>query len=260
MTNSTSYKLVEKRSFRKICRIFFLFFLGDTLNSFILLLKKNRKYHFDNSKYIGINLGSSTDNPPRWIGLSGGVTIFFVNLPKFLLYLAFPFSLRSKKQSFSDFYKEVKTGKVIHHNLFYGIPFKNDTVQNVFSSHFVEHLTYDSASFLMAESFRVLQPGGFIRILVPSLQSEVEKMKQAIEEFEKGNNQPIQTFVTEPYQDLMDSFSHHHFMYDGSALQKIISQVGFTEVEIKQLGEGKFPDLNLLEKRKSVIVEAKKPL
>ena len=219
-------------------------------------MKKNRKYDFDKSKYVGINLGSSTDNPPRWIGISGGITIYFVNLPKFILRMAFPFSRRSRKQSFSEFYREVKMGKVIHHNLFYGIPFRDNSIPNVFSSHFVEHLTYDSARYLMTEAHRVLQPGGVVRILVPSLASEVEKMKLAIQQFENGNIAPMQVFVTEPYEDLQDSFSHHRYMYDVPALIRIISEAGFSQVSEKQVGEGKMPDLTLLEKRKSIIVEA----
>ena len=253
--SSASFRIVEKRNFRKISGIFFRFLLSDTINSVLLLLKKNRKYDFDKSKFTGINLGSSTDNPKGWIGISGGITIFFVNLPSFILRMVFPFSGRSRKQSFKEFYAEVKKGKVIHHNLFYGIPYKDNSVPYVFSSHFFEHLTYDSARFLMKESFRVIAPGGAVRILVPSLASEVEKMKEAIRNFESGNIQPVQTFVTEPYEDLQDSFSYHRFMYDVPALKKIISEAGFSEVEEYQPGQGSFPDLSSLEKRKSIIVQ-----
>jgi SAM-dependent methyltransferase len=258
MTTKQPGKIVERRNFSAIVRIFFRFLLNDTVNAFILLLKKNRKYRFDETKFKGINLGSSTDNPPGWMGISGGITIFFVNLPSLFLRMAYPFSKRSKKQSFSEFHRKIKNGKVIHHNLFYGLPFDNNSVPNIFSSHFMEHLTYDSAKFVLQESYRVLKPGGLLRILVPSLDTEVERMKEAITSYQQGDIAPVQKFMSEPYEELHDPFSHHRYMYNIPALMKICNEAGFNIVKEMQPGEGRFPDLTLLEKRKSIIIEAVK--
>lgn len=258
MTTNNKTKIVERRNFSAIVRIFFRFLLNDTVNAIILLWKKNKRYRFDESKFTGINLGSSTDNPPRWMGISGGITIFFVNLPKFMLRFAYPFSKRSKKKTFAEFYASIKSGKVIHHNLFYGLPFNDNSVPNIFSSHFMEHLTYDSAKYVLQESLRVLKPGGMIRILVPSLQAEVERMQVAIQSYNEGDLAPVQKFMSEPYEELHDPFSHHRYMYNVPALLKIFQEAGFTSAVERQPGEGKFPDLQLLEKRKSIIVEAVK--
>lgn len=255
---NTGIKVVERRSLKAIIRIFFRFFLNDTVNALLLLSKKNRKYTFDESKFTGINLGSSTDNPPRWMGISGGITIWFVNLPKFFLRLAYPFSKRSKKQPFSQFYEKIKNGKVIHHNLFYGLPFHTNTVPYIFSSHFMEHLTYDSAKFVLVEAHRTLKPGGMIRILVPSLDAEVERMKEAITVYAQGDITPMQKFMSEPYEELHDPFSHHRYMYNVPAMIQLFREAGFTTAVERQPGEGNFPDLQLLEKRKSIIVEAVK--
>jgi SAM-dependent methyltransferase len=258
MATENSIKIVERRRFSDIVRIFFRFLLNDTVNAWILLLKKNKIYKFDTAKYTGINLGSSTDNPPGWMGISGGITIFFVNLPRFFLRMAYPFSKRSKNQSFSDFYAKIKRGKVIHHNLFYGLPFEDNTVANIFSSHFMEHLTYDSAKFVLMESKRVLKPGGMVRILVPSLDAEVERMKEAIQSYNNGELIPIQKFMSEPYEELHDPFSHHRYMYNVPAMLKLFGEAGFKNAKEMQPGEGNFPDLSMLEKRKSIIVQASK--
>jgi hypothetical protein len=258
MVANGAVKVVERRNFSSIVRIFFRFLLNDTINAFILLLKKNRKYHFDESRFTGINLGSSTDNPPRWMGISGGITIWFVNLPVVFLRMAYPFSGRSRKQPFRTFYEKIRNGKVIHHNLFYGLPFADNSIPYIFSSHFMEHLTYDSAKYILMESRRVLKPGGIIRILVPSLHTEVERMKEAIASYNQGDLSPIQKFMSEPYEELHDPFSHHRYMYNVTAMKQLFREAGFTTAEEMLPGEGNFPDLALLEKRKSIIVEAVK--
>jgi len=256
----SNYKVVERRTAKAIFKIFFTFLLNDTVNSLILIIKKNRRYSFNSQKYIGINLGSSTDSPPRWIGISGGITIFIFNLPVIFMALLYPFTGRSKKMSFKEFYRKVKSNKVLHHNLFYGIPFRNNSIPNVFSSHFFEHLTYESARFLFSESYRVLTPGGTIRILVPSLEVQLEKMKIALQECDAGNYELIQPYITEQFVEIQDPFSYHRYMYTVDSLKKVMEKEGFSDVNEMTAGVGRMPDLNLLEKRKSIIVEAVKPL
>lgn len=46
-------------------------------------------------------------------------------------------------------------------------PFADDSVQEIQSSHFFEHLSQDSRSWFMNEAFRVLAPGGQMKITTP---------------------------------------------------------------------------------------------
>lgn len=255
-----SYKVIERRSHSKNFKIFFQFFLADTLNSFLLLLKKNRKYVFDASKYKGLNLGSSTTSPRGWVGISGGITIFFINMPKFILRMAYSFSSRKKRMSFNTFHEQLKNSKVLHHDMFFGIPYPDNSVPLIYSSHFFEHLTHETAKYLLAESFRVMQPGGKIRIIVPSLQSDSEKMKIALQQFDAGNPEPLQVFVTAEYVDLSDQFSYHRYMYCAATLIDAFKSVGFVNAREMIHSEGDFPDLKILELRKGLVAQAEKPL
>lgn len=253
-------KVIERRGAKKIISIFFKFLMTDTINSFLLLLKKNRKYSFDDAKYHGINLGSSTTSPQGWIGISGGVTILLLNMPAFVLRMIYPFSSRSKKTPFSEFYKKVKSSRILHHNLFYGIPFKNAAVSNVFTSHFFEHLSYNSAVYMVKESYRVLKPGGMIHVVVPSLESDVNKLKQATEEYDKGNPDAARALLTEPYVDLTDPFSHHRFMYDFDDMKILLEKAGFKNIRQVERYKGAMPNIQPLENRPGLIVEAVKEL
>lgn len=256
MFQTYGLRIQERRSWKRNFRILFRFLTADTFNYSLLLLKKGKRYSFDESRFKGINLGCSSHNPQGWTGISGGLTIWFLNLPKFLLRLAYPFSSRSKKVAFADFYKKVRSTRIIHHDLFFGIPFADNSVPNVFTSHFMEHLTEDSARFLLKEAYRVLKPGGMIHIVVPALEDEAEKMKLALRSLENGDAAPIQEFVTQPYDEYNDPFSYHRFMYHSGALKNRLAEAGFTEVNQVERGKGKFPDLEVLENRGGLILEA----
>lgn len=51
----------------------------------------------------------------------------------------------------------------------YPLPFPDGTVEEVRASHVLEHLTFRQASEALRDWFRVLQPGGVIRVAVPDV-------------------------------------------------------------------------------------------
>lgn len=55
-----------------------------------------------------------------------------------------------------------------------GLPFDDNTVEAVYSSHLFEHLTFEQGQTLMAEALRVLRPGGSFSIAVPDARIYVE--------------------------------------------------------------------------------------
>jgi predicted SAM-dependent methyltransferase len=258
MSDTYGLRILERRSWKRNFRILFRFLTADTFNYSLLLLKKGKRYTFDSNRYKGLNLGCSSHNPPGWIGISGGLTIWFLNLPKFLLRMVYPFSSRSKKVAFADFYRKVRSTRIVHHDLFFGIPFANNTVPHVFTSHFMEHLTENSARYLLLEANRVLKPGGMIHIVVPALEDEAAKMRKALLALDAGDGMPLQEFVSQPYDEYNDPFSYHRFMYHEASLRGRLLEAGFSDISAVRRGEGKFPDLQELENRGGLILEAYK--
>jgi predicted SAM-dependent methyltransferase len=59
---------------------------------------------------------------------------------------------------------------VIEHDLRRGLPLRDNSCDAVYHSHVLEHLRPDEAADLLAECFRVLKPGGTLRIAVPDLE------------------------------------------------------------------------------------------
>ncbi len=68
------------------------------------------------------------------------------------------------------------------HNLLKGIPFENNTFEVVYHSHVLEHFLKQDAEKLISECYRVLKPGGTIRIAIPDLEPIARNYIRYLEE------------------------------------------------------------------------------
>jgi predicted SAM-dependent methyltransferase len=67
-----------------------------------------------------------------------------------------------------------KTGEgVISHNLLAGVPFNDNEFDVVYHSHVLEHFQKRDAISFINECYRILKPGGIIRIAIPDLEQIV---------------------------------------------------------------------------------------
>lgn len=73
---------------------------------------------------------------------------------------------------------------VVRHNLLERFPFQDSTFDAVYSSHVLEHFPPSGGNFLLRESFRVLKPGGIIRIVVPDLESTCREYVRILDGYE----------------------------------------------------------------------------
>ncbi|MCX7879301.1 MAG: glycosyltransferase [Ignavibacteria bacterium] len=79
-----------------------------------------------------------------------------------------------------------KTGEnVIQYDLLNGIPFEDNTADVIYHSHLLEHFPKAYAPIFIKECYRVLKPGGIIRVVVPNLEEIVklylENLNKALE-------------------------------------------------------------------------------
>jgi predicted SAM-dependent methyltransferase len=67
-----------------------------------------------------------------------------------------------------------------------GLPFDSEQVDACYASHVLEHLTRPQARALLVESFRVLRPGGIIRLAVPDLEAIAREYLDVVARADKG--------------------------------------------------------------------------
>ena len=59
---------------------------------------------------------------------------------------------------------------VMRHDLRRGLPFDKAACDVIYHSHLLEHLTDKNARSFLSDCFRVLKPGGILRVVVPDLE------------------------------------------------------------------------------------------
>src|SRR5687768_2073927 len=67
-----------------------------------------------------------------------------------------------------------------------GLPFPDQSCDVAYSSHMLEHLSPQEASRFLRECFRILKPGGIIRIVVPNLEAICRAYLDSLERVRMG--------------------------------------------------------------------------
>ena len=122
-----------------------------------------------------------------------------------------------------------------------GIPFGSKSMKGIFTEHCLEHFPLRQTSAILKECFRILEPGGVLRIVVPDggmyLQRYHEHMvsdcplRFPYQEHEsyKGAFTPMLSVNRIFYQDRESMFGHR-CMYDFRLLELILKDIGFCVV------------------------------
>jgi predicted SAM-dependent methyltransferase len=120
-------------------------------------------------------------------------------------------------------------------NLLRPLPFPNSSAEAVFHEHVLEHFPIRDGLRLLEECFRVLRPGGVIRVGVPDAgayaKSYVEGGRGMIETARPSRPTPMIALAELFYMH------DHRWMYDGQTLALFMSAAGFRDVEQRSFGE-----------------------
>ena len=82
---------------------------------------------------------------------------------------------------------ESRDASVVQYDITQGIPFADNTFDAVYHSHVFEHLKPEQGERLLKECFRVLAPGGVLRIVVPDLEKIAQLYLQKHEQAWSGD-------------------------------------------------------------------------
>ncbi|MFA5061447.1 MAG: methyltransferase domain-containing protein [Candidatus Pacearchaeota archaeon] len=230
----------------------------EGVNKLINKINSRRIYYLRKGE-IGINLGSDIETIPSFVGIDGSFLIFMMKsfLPKFVKKSFYKKTWANKNYSFEDYFKKVKSIRIIHFDLSYGIPFKKESLQFIFTSHFLEHLAEETARILLKDCFRVLKKGGIMRIIVPDFDEEIKLIVDKIKKYKKNNSTAeLQEYLTVPKHH--SEFGFHKRIYNFKELKSILEKSGFRKIVRRKLHQGKLPELKKLDLKKGLIIEAEK--
>jgi predicted SAM-dependent methyltransferase len=157
-------------------------------------------------------------------------------------------------------------------------PFSDNTFTVVLAEHVIEHFAYLDGKAIMVECFRTLKPGGILRLSTPNLLFYANLFDPTIfEKYRETYVIPHQTAWI-PYADqprasyILNNLVRnwrHLFVYDFETLKALLSSVGFSDIELKEIGESKHPalqgvdrlarDKDDFESQSNMVLDATKP-
>jgi predicted SAM-dependent methyltransferase len=138
-------------------------------------------------------------------------------------------------------------------------PFDDGTFDYILSEHMIGDLTYPEAGTMLAECYRILRPGGCLRISTPSLArlarlysmstvaSPHQYVSWSVTNFVAWADAPLEGLV------INNLFQEHRFVYDHATLRHVLERAGFVGVTEHEFGRSPNAELNDVESHGRVI-------
>lgn len=121
-------------------------------------------------------------------------------------------------------------------------PFPDSSVNAIYSSHVLEHLTSPIVNNMLSESLRILRPNGTFRVVVPDLDLVV---------MDYNHTDPDAT-MKRIFEVQRNDKDRHWWMYNAHSLEVLLRGAGFSSVQRRSFQTGTCPDLHLLDNRPDV--------
>ena len=185
----------------------------------------------------------------------------------------------------SDYFP--RTSDILQLDVTIALPFEDDTFDYIFSEHVIEHISYPEGAYMLEECFRVLKPGGVLRVGTPDLaflvnlyredeaasQSRTQIEQEFLEYFlaneikDRETNAPVD-FDTYLINKFVRAWGHE-FIYDEKSLRHMMTTLGFagiTRCEVMESEHQALSDLENIDRKppghialETIVMEATKP-
>jgi predicted SAM-dependent methyltransferase len=143
-----------------------------------------------------------------------------------------------------------------------GLPFADGSARLIYHEHLMEHLTIGEGQRCLTDWFRLLEPGGVLRVATPDLEYLVERYREGWRD-QAWLAQPEYAFIETRAEMMNVAFRwwDHRYLYDGEELARRLREAGFDPVRRCAFRESTLAELAGLETRadSKLVVEGVKP-
>ena len=140
----------------------------------------------------------------------------------------------------------------IYLNVAKKFPIPDNSFDYIFAEHLIEHLNFAQATLMLKECYRVLKPGGVLRLSTPNLTFLMDLYMHPDKPLNKAYIDYLAEqghFPADPIYAI--SYFHtawgHQIIYDPKSLRNLLTESGFIEIESCEIKNSKHIELQGIE-------------
>ena len=213
-----------------------------------------------------IHLGSWVTAPETWINIDASWSARLAKRPRLRRLV------KASRLAPASLFETEWPPNILVHDLRKPLPFPDGFASAVYGSHVLEHLYFTEAKRLLAECFRVLEPRGVLRLVVPDLRAIVREYlgERAFADGVATGSSPAdrmnERLLLRPPEPPRGSFLYrlysaatefhwHKWMYDADSLAAHLRAAGFEDVREMPYNESRIDGIAEVERRERVVDE-----
>ena len=193
---------------------------------------------------LKLNIGCGISGATGWCNIDNSPTILLARLPLARQILRSP-----------AWPRDVRRIDVLN-----GLPFPDNSVAYIYSSHLLQGLTYAESLGLMKEAARVLRMDGVLRVAVPDLEKVVKDYLADPDPFASHKIMKRLSLKPNAIRDLLRKGRRYEQMFDRRSLMQLFMNAGFGSPKVCGFRESSISDIASIEleqrKNESLYVEA----
>ena len=195
---------------------------------------------------LKLNIGCGLSGIPGWYNIDNSPTVLLSRLPMGQRLFRTP-----------QWPRDVRRINVLH-----GLPFFDESVLYIYSSHLLQGLKPAESRGLLRECFRVLQPGGVLRIVVPDLERVVRDYLADPDTAASHKLMRRLSPKSSPIRDLLRKGRRYEQMFDARSLAELLAEAGFNDPRRCGFKQSRIAEIDAIEverrRSESLCVEASK--
>ena len=189
---------------------------------------------------LKLNIGCGpTGQIDGYQNLDNSPSVILSKIPslKFILYHLGIISLDQYKADWSRV-KYCDAGK--------GLPYRDESINKIYSSHFLEHIPQEKGIHFLSECFRVLKKPGIMRLVIPDLHWHAVQYVEETNRLQRSSDLPDDRTVHDVFLNQVCGAylgktrygSQHCYMYDFPTVVCILKSIGFRNIRKCEYGKG----------------------
>lgn len=136
------------------------------------------------------------------------------------------------------------------------LAFDDDTIDSIYASHFLEHISIFAVQPLLRECYRVLKNNGVLRIVIPDVMKSIYEFLADNQDFDLFKRRRLRNPDYTLFECLREDFLSpslqqdvfgeralaHQNAFDYETMEKYLKQAGFTTIYKSAFGKSEFSE------------------